>query len=163
MKSWKKYPLYFLQIFPTSIKWEIAYFHFLAPWRPNHRLEKAEIWSLSSGHPGVPLYQVSDLWLKRLQNVPHLLNGGATGTFWPLWPWKVGQIKNLYDMWCPLGRSTHHNFFKFFGPVLREKSHFFSFDVWPPGGQTMNQKRPKFGLGVGVIQGYLCTKFQISG
>ena len=120
---------YFFQIFRTSNKREIAYFHFwrFAPWWPNGESQKVEIRSLSRGYLGAHSYQVSDLWLKRLQNVPYLLNGGATGTFWPLWPWKLGQIKNPEDMWCPLGRSTYHIFFKFFGPFIREESHFLCF------------------------------------
>ena len=120
---------YFFQIFRTSNKREIAYFHFwrFAPWWPNGESQKVEIRSLSRGYLGAHSYQVSDPWLKRLQNVPYLLNGGATGTFWPLWPWKLGQIKNPEDMWCPLGRSTYHIFFQIFRTIHKGGIAFFVF------------------------------------
>lgn len=67
-------------------------------------------------------------------------------TLWPLWPWKGGQRQNPYDMWCTLDTSTYHIFFKFFCPVLSEKSNLITFDVWPSGCQTVNHMSSQFGL-----------------
>ena len=45
---------------------------------------------------------------------------------WPMWPWKVGQIKNPYDMWCILARtrSTYHKDFIKNKSLISEISHF---------------------------------------
>ena len=147
----------------TSIKQEITFWP-LGPlaW-PNGESEKVVIQSLWGGHPEVHSYQAWDLWIKWLQNMPYLLNGGATGTFWPLWPWKLREKINEDNMWCSLDRCTYHIFFQFFGPVSSEKSHIFTFDVWPPIGQMVNQKMSLVSLWLGVIQGYIPTKFEISG
>jgi hypothetical protein len=58
---------------------------------------------------------------------------------WPLWSWKVGQIKNPGDIWCTctLARSIYHKKFTKNGPV-KGSIGFFLFSHSSPKWQTEN-------------------------
>ena len=108
------------------------------------------------------MYKARSQYHQQLQNVPSLTRGNADGQLWPLWPWKIGQIKNLEYIWCPLARSTSHKNLSKIGQVLWALLHFFYFHIMPPGGQTGKDMRPQFGLWVEATQMYICRKLEVN-
>jgi hypothetical protein len=61
---------------------------------------------------------------------------------WPLWPWKVGQIKNPGIMSCIPIRWTHHKNLELIPSLVQEFYHFMRFSFGP----LVTQVRQKFCL-----------------
>ena len=89
-----------------------------------------------------------------------LTKDDADGELWPLWPWKIGQIKSLEEMWCLLARSTSHKNLSKIRAVLRQLLHFFYFYITTPGDQTRNHMPPQFSPWVEVTEGDICMASQ---
>jgi hypothetical protein len=81
---------------------------------------------------------------------------------WPLWPSKVGQIKNPGRISCILIRYTNDKNLEMIQTFVQELWHFLCFRFWPPGGQTKNQTGPKLGMWVTLTQWYICTKIRVN-
>jgi hypothetical protein len=79
-----------------------------------------------------------------------------TDKFWPLWPWKFGQIKNPGIMSCIFIRCTHDNNLELIQSLVQEHcSTLCVFSIGPPGDQAKNQIGPKFGLLGHLTKGYI--------
>ena len=70
---------------------------------------------------------------------------------------KVHRLLAEFITFCPLATLWYVMSSCKIRPVLRELSHIFCFHKKPPGGQTVNHMRPRFGLWlwVAITQGYM--------
>jgi hypothetical protein len=62
---------------------------------------------------------------------------------WPLWPWKVGRIKNLHIMLSNLTRCMSDKNLAMIWPMVKELYQFFCFQLTPPGANPRIGLRPK--------------------
>lgn len=53
---------------------------------------------------------------------------------WPLWPWKVGQIKHPQDMWCSLIRCIYSKNLVILAITVSFKMVNVCFSIMLPGG-----------------------------